>query len=49
MKVAMKVVDKSVANLSFKPCQAISCIHNINGTCALKKCELYERLLIQEH
>lgn len=32
-----------------KKCGAITCIHNIDGTCNTEKCEIYERSLRQEH
>lgn len=33
---------------SMKKCGAISCINNVQGNCNLKKCDLYENVLIQE-
>ncbi len=33
---------------NFRKCGAISCINNIQGNCNIKKCELYENVLIQE-
>lgn len=33
----------------FKRCGAITCINNVCGRCYKDKCELYEKVLIQEY
>lgn len=35
--------------LNNKRCGAITCINNICGQCDVEDCELYEKVLIQEH
>jgi hypothetical protein len=49
MKSTMKAIEKKAAKLKFKPCNTITCIHNIDNKCMLNKCEVYERSLKQEY
>lgn len=49
MKKEMKDVKNKTAKLNFKTCGTITCIHNIDNKCMLKECQLYERVLRQEH
>lgn len=34
---------------SVKECGFITCMHNMHNTCNEKKCEIYERSLLQEY
>lgn len=43
-----KDIKEVVAKMNFKVCGTVTCIHNIDGKCCQKNCELYERMLKQE-
>lgn len=49
MNKEMKDTEKTVAKFNLKACGTITCIHNIDSKCILKKCELYERSFRQEY
>ena len=49
MKEKMKDFSEIVAKINFIKCGNITCIHNAGNKCILKKCDMYEKGLDQEH
>jgi len=44
----VKDIREVVAKMTFNKCGAITCIHNVDGKCMEKKCEMHERGLRKE-
>lgn len=49
MKKEMKDFSEVVAKIKFTNCGNVTCIHNIDNKCILKKCDIHEKDLHQEH
>ncbi len=49
MNKKMNDFNEVIAKISFTTCGNVACIHNIDSKCILKKCDLYEKGLEQEH
>ncbi|MBN2287196.1 MAG: hypothetical protein JXQ26_03710 [Tissierellales bacterium] len=47
-KEMLKKEEMATNKFNFKSCGTITCIHNINNKCLLKKCEMHERSFRQE-